>query len=214
LTAVAILAVFAGCRAAEPPEVVRARSQREYLLSQIASLQELEARARRGDLVTTNRIAVGVDEKVAQDLLNAPLPQEIEIEKRVRIRLESAHSFFRGQQAALIFRARAVSLDAPAAFARIELGGGLEDFRLRDGHLTGRVRLYHFVLLDSTIGSLGRGVVEALFRNNLGAIEQQSEDRASRPHRAVGQDREGDHGAGDGPARKLPLRIGARRSCR
>jgi hypothetical protein len=163
--------VLAGCRGAEPPEVTAARSRHVFLLRQIAALEELQGRAKRGELVTTRQIAIGVEEKVARDLLNAPLPRDIEVARRLRVRLEAAEPFFRGGQAALLFRARVASVDAPAAFARVELGGGLEDFRLEGGRLSARVKIFHFVLLDSTAGSLGRGVVENLFRDNLGVIE-------------------------------------------
>ena len=168
----ATLLALGACHRAEPPEVVRARSRQQFLLKQVAGLHELVAKAERGELVTLDQIAIGINEQVARDLMNAPLPRDITIEKRLLIRIDGVEPLFRGNRAAVVFRARASSLAAPAAFAAIELGGTLDNFQLTAGTLSARVKVGHFVLLDSSVGSLGRGLVETLVRNNLGTIEQ------------------------------------------
>jgi len=171
-TALAVVSLaLAACRGAESPEVVRDRSRQQFLQNQIASLQQLVAKAERGEVATVDQIAIGLDEKVAKDLMNAPLPRELTIEKRLLLRIESVQPFFRGNQAGVLFRARASSVAAPGAFAAVEMGGRLDSFELKQGRLTARVKIEHFVLLDSSVGSLGRGVVEGLVRSNMTAIE-------------------------------------------
>jgi hypothetical protein len=172
-TGVALLAVLAlgACRRPEPPEAARARAQREFLLRQVAELEARVAKAERGELSTLDQIAIGIEEKVVAELLNAPLPRELVIEKRLRIRIESAVPLFRGSQAALVFRTRASSVDVPSAHVSIELGGTLDEFQLSEGRLTARVKVLHFALLESSVGNLAGAVAEQLIRSNLSLIE-------------------------------------------
>ena len=83
---------------------------------------------------------------VAREILNAPLPQELPVGGHAHIRLESALPFFRGNQAALLFKARVTSPDLAGAFAELELGGGLEDLKLVNGRLQAKVALAHFTV--------------------------------------------------------------------
>lgn len=167
-----VLAASAACRVRETPEAVRAKVTKEFLEKQIASLEELLAKARRGELVTANQIAIGVDESVAQQILNAPLPQELVVGGHARIRIESALPLFRGNQAALVFKARVTTPDLEGAFAELELGGGLEDVKLVNGRLQAKVSLVHFTVSKASVGSLAVGLVEGLVRNHLGAIQE------------------------------------------
>jgi hypothetical protein len=170
-TAVALLCLFLGaCRKPESPEVARARAGGQFLKRQIEGLEALVAKAERGELVTSDQIAIGVEEKVAKDLLNAPLPRDVTVDKRLRIRIESAEPYFRGNQAGLVFRAHASLTDAPSFSASIELGGGLDEFRLEGGRLSARVKLLHFALLDSNVSPLGQ-LAETLIRDHWKAIE-------------------------------------------
>ena len=54
-----------------------------------------------------------------------------------RVRIESASPFFRGNEAALLFKARVTTPDLEGAFAEVELGGGLADLKLVDGRSAG-----------------------------------------------------------------------------
>jgi hypothetical protein len=63
------------------------------------------------------------------------------------------------------------SVDAPDAYATIEMGGSLADFKLDGGKLAGTVKLAHFSVLESSIGDLAADALDNLVRANAGAIE-------------------------------------------
>jgi hypothetical protein len=172
LSLLAALALLAACRRPEPPEVVRARTQKAFLETQIGELEGLVARAERGELQTANQIAIGIDEKVVTDLLAASLPPEFVVAGRLRLRLETARPLFRGNQAALAFRGRASSVNAPAVFVSLELAGLVDEFVLRDGKLSARVKVPHFALLDTSVTALAP-LANEIIRNNLPLIEEQ-----------------------------------------
>lgn len=161
-----------GCRVRETPEAARAKASKLFLQKQIASLEDLVAKARRGDLVTADQIAIGVDEEVAREIVNAPLPQELLVGGHARIRIESAVPLFRGNQAAVVFKARVTTPDLEGAFADLELAGGLDDVRLVNGRLQAKISLAHFTVTKASVGSLAQGLVEGLVRNNLAAIQE------------------------------------------
>lgn len=165
------VALCFGCHRREAPEATLARSTAEFRRGQITSLEKLIAQAERGELVTTDLIAIGISEEAARTLLNASLPQETVVADRLRVRLESAEPFFRGNKAGLLFRARASSLDAPNVYATIEIGGGLEQFRLEKGRLLAKVGLSHFTIRESSIGNLAADALDGLVRANAKAIE-------------------------------------------
>lgn len=162
---------LAGCRR-EPPEVALARSSAAYLEKQIAGLEDTIARAERGELTTTDRIAIGLSEELAAAMLNAALPLETEVADRVRVRVESAKPFFRGTKAVILFRASVASLDVGSAAATIDLGGGLDGFQLRHGELLSRVTLDHVSVVESSAGELAADALDALLRANLAAVEE------------------------------------------
>jgi len=167
-----VLFGVSACRVRESPEDARAKAQKRFLEAQVASLQELVARAERGELATVDRIAIGVQESVAREVLNGPLPLEQVIAGRFRIRVEHAEPLFRGNKAALVFRARLTSQDLPNHYADIELAGLLQDLKLVDGRLAGRVELAHFTVSKASVGPLAQGLVENLIRTNLAIVER------------------------------------------
>ena len=148
-----------------------ARSTANSRRSQIDSLERLIAQADKGELVTTDQIAIGISEDVVKTLLNASLPQEVVIANRLRVRIESATPIFRGTKAGLLFRATASSVDAPGASATVELGGGLEEFRFENGKLLTRVSLAHFAVLESSLGDLASDALDSLLRANAVTIQ-------------------------------------------
>jgi hypothetical protein len=160
-----------GCHKREAPEVAFKRSQAESRRAQIDSLEKLIAQAEKGELVTTDQIAIGISEELVKTLLNASLPQEIVVADRLRVRIESAEPFFRGNKAGLLFRARASSVAAPNAYATLELGGGLENFKLDGGKLTATVSLVHVTVLESSLGDLAADALDSLLRANAGTIQ-------------------------------------------
>lgn len=167
--AVALLLGLA-CRQGEPPEARRAHSEKEFLERQIDALQVLVGRAERGELVTLDQIAIGVDEQTAGELLRASLPRDVTVMGTV-VRIESALPLFRGNRAGLVLRGRVHAIGLPDAFAALELGGTLDAFELDAGRLSARVKLIHVGLRDSSLGGLGGGRMEGLVRDNLPAIE-------------------------------------------
>lgn len=148
-----------------------ARVTRTFLEAQVSGLQELIAKAERGELVTADQLAVSVDESVARELLNVPLPQEKIIGGNVRVSIEKAEPYFRGSQGAMLFRARATSQRMPAQFAELELGGGLDEMKLVEGRLSARVRLIHFSIVKASVGPLAQAALESLVRENLDSIQ-------------------------------------------
>jgi len=165
----AILAM--GCHRREPPEAVEARSTAAFRRSQIASLEQLLAQAERGELVTTDDIAIGISEDAVKSLLNASLPQEQVIAQRLRVRIETATPVFRGNKAGLLFLATVSSVDAPGAQATLELGGSLEQFRLEQGKLLAQVALGHFAVKQSSLGDLAADALDGLVRANAALLQ-------------------------------------------
>jgi hypothetical protein len=160
-----------GCHQREAYEVTMARAIAESRRMQIVSLEKMVAQAERGELVTTDQIAIGISEGLIMSLLKVSLPPEIVVANRLRVRFESAQTIFRGGQAGILFRARGVSVDMPDASATLELGGALEDFKFEGGKLAARVKLRHFSIIDSSMGNLAEGVLDGLVRGNLEVIQ-------------------------------------------
>jgi hypothetical protein len=160
-------AALAGCETRESPEAARDRVAEAFLMRQIADLGTLVKRAEEGDLVTRDRVSIGIAEEVVKALLDASLPQEKTLKDRVRVRLESAQAYFRGNNAALVFQAAAQGLGPVGASARLELGGALESFRIDQGRLIGDVKITHFKLLESTLGDVANDALETLVGENL-----------------------------------------------
>jgi hypothetical protein len=160
-----------GCRPRESYEITLARATAESRKTQIANLERMIAQAERGELVTSDQIAIGISEELVKSLLKVSLPPTIVVAERVSIKFESAQTFFRGGQAGIIFRARGTSVDVPDASATLELGGGLEDFKFEGGKLAARVKLNHFTILESSIGDLAASVFDGLVRGHLDVLE-------------------------------------------
>jgi hypothetical protein len=163
------LALAVACDPNEPPEVARERVTERLLVQQNADLRALIQKAEAGDLVTTNRMAIGIAENVAQSLLNASLPQEKKVAEHLLVRLESAQALFRGNSAVLLFRAQATGLRTGAT-AHIELAGRLANMRIEDGKLVASIEVAHFDVIDTSLGRVAADAIEALVRDNLEAL--------------------------------------------
>jgi hypothetical protein len=166
---VAVLVV--GCRRREPPEAARARAQAQFLQQQLRGMEALVAKAEGGGLETQDQIAIGISEDLIKGLVQASLPREVMLGQRVRLRVESAEAYFRGDRSALVLRARISSADAPRASARVELAGALKEFQLTKGQLVTRVSVVHFSVLESSLGNLAADVIENLVKDHIGVIE-------------------------------------------
>jgi hypothetical protein len=163
--AVCVALLLPACRRRESVEAARDRATEQYLTVEIADLQELIARAESGELVTRDRIAIGIAEEVVKSLIDASLPQEQWIAERVLVRIEKGQAFFRGNNAGLLFQGTATG-KTTGATARLELGGHLEDLRLHRGKLLANVGIGHFKVVGTSVGDLAADVVERLMRDN------------------------------------------------
>ena len=163
--------VALGCQRREPPEATLARSTAAFRRAQIESLETLIAKAEKGELVTTDQIAIGISEDVVKSLLNASLPREIVVADRVRVRIESACPSSGATRPACCSAPRPAASNMPGASATLEMGGGLDEFRFENGKLLARVSLGHFTVLESSIGDLAADALDSLVRANAALIQ-------------------------------------------
>jgi hypothetical protein len=168
--AVCLAVLLPACRR-ESLEAARDRAADSLLTTEIADLESLIAKAETGQLVTRDRIAIGVAEETVKALLDASLPQEQTLGDRVQVqlRVEAAQPFFRGNNAALVFQARARGVKTGAT-ARLELGGRLVNFRIDKGRLTAGVALVHFKVLETSLHEIASDALERLLRENPKAL--------------------------------------------
>lgn len=165
------LALALGCTRRESAEDARARAQGSFLRDQIAGLQNTIGQVERGELTTTDQVAIGVSEDLVRSLLNASLPLETVLAERLRVRVESATPLFRGSRAALLFRTTVSSVNVPGASASLEIGGALESFELAEGRLRARVKVAHFEVRESGLGDLAADAIETLFRAHAATFQ-------------------------------------------
>ena len=148
-----------------------ARATAESRRTQISTLEKLIAQAEKGELVTTDQIAIGISEELLGGLVQASLPPQIVVANRLRLHFESVQPLFRGGEAGVMFKAKVSSNDAPDASATIEIGGGLDEFNFKEGRLAARVKLKYFRVAEASFGDLGANVLEGLVKANLQVIE-------------------------------------------
>lgn len=172
LAGIIALAASPGCGVREGPESALARSRAEHLEGQIRGLEQMIAQAERGELDTTDLIAIGLAEELAAELFNASLPLERVVAGRLRLRVESAEPFFRGTKATLMFNASVASTDIESASATLQIAGTLENYQLDRGRLRARVSLDHVTVVESGAGELAAGALEAVLRANTSVIEE------------------------------------------
>lgn len=169
-SALALALACLGCYKRESPEADLARASETLLKQQIASLETLVGQAEAGELQIQDQIAIGVSESVVGALAAVSLPQEVVLKERVRVRVESARPFFRGNRAGMLFRASASGVNRPGTSASMELGGQLADYRIENGRLIASVKLEHFKVLEASLGDLAADVLEGLVRDNLATL--------------------------------------------
>jgi hypothetical protein len=165
--AAGLLVLAVGCGQRESADVARDRAAERFLHTQLSDTKRLLARLESGELVTRDRIAIGITEGVVKQLLDASLPPEMVLGNHVRLRIESAQPIFRGSNAALLFQAVARGVKFEDLTARVELAGTLARFRLDDTKLRADVELAHFKVLETSLGAAPAGLLEALIEDNL-----------------------------------------------
>jgi len=171
ITCALALALACGCTRRERPEDALARSKDAFVRGQIAGLEKTIGQVERGEVTTTDQVAIGLSEDLAKGLLNASLPLETVVASRLRVAVDSAEPFFRGTKAAILFRATVTSVDVSSASASVDIGGGLEDFEFAQGRLRARVALTHFNVRESALGDLAADAIDGLIRAHLATIQ-------------------------------------------
>lgn len=164
------LALLCSCRAAEPPEAAHARARKILYEKQVKGLEETLARFRQ-EPPSKTRLLVAIDEQVFGEVVGATLPLEVAIKDRLRLRLEKAQAYFRYTQGVVVFEGRLAGIKHPDRYLSMRLAGGIDNVSFKDGSLSAHVKLYHFEVLGSGLGDLGRNVIEQLVRDNLSLVE-------------------------------------------
>jgi hypothetical protein len=119
-----------------------------------------------------DRLFVGLSEDVLREIVNATLPREVMVKDELKVRLETADPYFRYSQGVIVFEGRLGLTRLPDAFLAIRMAAGLDNVDFKDGRLVARTRLYHFDLQGSTLGDMGRTVIEDLVRANLSQMSE------------------------------------------
>jgi hypothetical protein len=166
----AALPAFA-CVGAEPPEAAQARLQKTIFEKQIAGLEQLLADAEKGGVYTRDQLAVGIDEGVVRELVNATLPLKVKIGQELEVEVQKAEAYFRFTQAGVLLQSRASSTRFPDTFVQVQLLGALSDVKLADGRFSARIRLASAQLQGISLGTMARDVLDSLLRQHLGTIE-------------------------------------------
>jgi hypothetical protein len=176
LTVALAASLAVACGRGNSDEAARARREKAILDRQIPGLRELVELAEKGTLFAPDWLAIGIDEKLVQDLLAASLPQEQGIGERFKARLETAEVSFRGNQSLVTLRGRVGPKENPDTFADLTLMGGFDELKIDagTGALTARVGLYHFEVQRAAAGGMQIGlvgsVVEELGRQRLDSL--------------------------------------------
>lgn len=176
LTVALAASLVVACGRGNSDEAARARREKAILDRQIPGLRELVALAEKGTLFSPDWLAIGIDEKLVQDLLAASLPQEQGIGERFKARVETAEVSFRGNQGLVTLRGRVGPREDPDTWADLTLMGGFDELKIDagTGALTARVGLYHFEVQRAAAGGMQIGlvgsVVEELGRQRLDSL--------------------------------------------
>lgn len=166
-----LLPALAGCQLSEPREAAEARARKALREKQIAGLEQTLARARR-EGVNPERILIGVSEAVFREVVSATLPRELQLGDQLRLRLEKADAWFRYTEGVVVFDCRVSSVARPDLSVAARLAGGIDRVDFVAGRLSAHVRIYHFELLGSALGDVGRTVLEGLVRGRLDRVSE------------------------------------------
>jgi hypothetical protein len=156
---VAALAAF-GCGQGRARSAAEAEAA--VLRRQIADLRGLLDASRRGALVSPDWLAVGVDEALLRELLQAGLPQERVVEG-YRVRVETAGVRLRSALGLVTLAGRVSRADDPGTYADLDLQGSIHALAIdrRRGTLTGRVALDRFEVRRAAAAGAESGLVAA-----------------------------------------------------
>jgi hypothetical protein len=171
LLALLLALAGAGCARRERPEESLARSRGVFLRQQIAEIEKTIGQVERGEITTTDQVAIGLSEDLTKRMMNASLPFDVVVGERLHIRIDSATPSFSGK-AAVLLRATVTSVDVERASAALDIAATLADFQFESGRLRTRLKIAHFAVRESGLGELAADVIERLVRANSAAIEK------------------------------------------
>ena len=177
LGAALILSLATAACGDRDPMAPRRRAEAAVVRRQIGGLRQLTAAVEQGSLSTGTQVAIGVDEAIVRQIVNASLPVEKDVGGRFHVRLGSADVLFRDSQSGVILKGQASLKDHSDVFVNLILAGGLDELRVdeRAGSLKAHILLYHFEV--EKLGAGGdrpvlRGLVESLARETLSTLQQ------------------------------------------
>jgi hypothetical protein len=196
--------VLAACRSAEPPEVAQARLQKVVYEQQIASLEKLLAEAQRGDVVRPDRLAVGIEESVVRELVNATLPREVKVGNELTVLMQTAQAYFRFTKAGVLVEGRLSSTRFPDHFVNVQLLGVLDDVKLDKGRFAARVKLVNAQIQGVSLGTMAKDLLDRILKDHLSEIEDAipAFEVPVRLEQAIAI-----NGLGDGPVSVRPGRL-------
>ena len=116
-------AVLSGCAPSERETEYLGR--RALLERQNQGIRELIEEAGKGSIVPADRFLVGVDEKIAGDLLRSELPIQRPLGDKFTIRLEKADVRFRDKYGVIELEGVAFRNKTPDRLSRVRVHGGL-----------------------------------------------------------------------------------------
>lgn len=174
-----MLLCVAGLAGACGPEAPPPRLLAEEALvkRQLEGLREMVAAAERNELLSPDHLAIGIEESLVRDLLDASLPVEGVLAGAARVRLERAEVTFRATQGLVTVSGRVSPVDSPDTFADLTLKGSLDQLEVDGptGKLTGRLVLddleIHRAAAAGTESALLKAAIETLGREGLASLQ-------------------------------------------
>lgn len=165
--------LLVGCAPSEEESAYEAR--RALLARQNQGLRELLTEAESGSLVPTDRIFIGLDERVLGDLFRLQLPLERPLGKNFVIQLESAELSLWDKYGAITIEGNVHGRATPERKTAVRIHGGLGGVTIdpTTGKLNIRFAIDHLELLQAGLleGILGRGGEEFLAKKGRGLLQ-------------------------------------------
>jgi hypothetical protein len=140
----------------------QARAEERRLKRQLASLREMIAAERRGSLISPDWLAIGLEESAFRAVIQASLPQEAMLTKRLHVRIEKAEVSFESGSSLVSLGARVTDAEQTDRFADVVFTGGLGELQITpDGKLSARVVIDGVEVPQAQAGSADPSLVRA-----------------------------------------------------
>lgn len=167
-------ALLGACAPSEEESAYLAR--RALLLRQSQGIRELIAEAERGSMVPTDRVFIGLDERVLGDLFRLELPLERPLGKHFVIQLEKAELSLRDKFGAITIEGNVHRAATPDRKTAVRIHGGLGAVTIdpTTGKLSIRFAIDHLELLQAGLleGIIGRGGKKFLAKQGRALLQE------------------------------------------